>query len=181
MNGQGAPIAPDYRVLGMVNGGFPANLTLDRQFSQNDAEMEQNNNESDDVFEDSPSDKKDNLKSNRHTKSLSPVATALSSNLHMKSQAQFVNDAVTSQSEMLKKASMVYPNNTSNLDEKDRQSSGAIEGALDLSRPSSNSSSSTGEPKASAPSSLSDNLASVSPTTPSGTSLNVLASLAANE
>jgi len=185
MNGQSVP--PDYRMFGMVNGGFPANMGIDRQCSNSEPENDSNSNDNDEVFVDNPSDKNDNLKSNNLAKSIPPLAAStmssnMTSNMSMKNQTKSSDEITSYPTELVKNSSVSYGNDSSNLILKERQSTNAVEGALDLSRPSSNSSSSNGEGKISSPNSPHEKSRNGSPNAPPITTpLNVLASLASNE
>ena len=162
----------------MVNGSFPTNLAADRQFLPNEAD-------NDEVFVDNPNDKKDDLKPNNFAESLSPAATvemssAASKSMTMKSQPKSRDENASCQSD-LTKSSEQNDINSSSIFSKQMHSVNASEGALDLSRPSSNSSSSNGDTKMSSPGSPRDIPSNESQSISMETPLNVLASIASNE
>ena len=182
MNGQGPPVPPDYRGLGMINGAFPSNLALERQFSQNEGGSEQNN-DNDDVFEESFSEKNATAKEDKPSKTTSPTE-------HDNSKKSATNIARFSyetnalpQSALANKITSQPPAFTFNAESKAKPYStgGSDDAVLDLSRPSSNSSSTIADLKNSTPSSPLDGTANKPAHIPASTSINALTTMASQE
>ena len=176
----------DFRMLNMMNGRRIPNISLERQLSRNEGQADISNSDNDEVFDENLSDGKDYIK-NESKERDSPVdntnvatfSYALPSTRNLNPMTN-----VSAFSGDIKKVE-----NRENLErgiaktnDKERQVSDTSEEAvLDLSRPSSNSSSSTSEVKTQFLQTAHSAGTNQPRITPTNNSLSALASMATNQ
>lgn len=193
MNGQMPTAGADHRMVEIMNNRMAPSMSLERRFSQHEGQAEQSNSDNDEVFDENlPEDKEESnhevLRNDQGSHATNPTTEnfsgAISSAYHHSINNSVVDSRAKDNKENSENDLTCNPRRERfniNTDEEEKLESTSKDTALDLSRPSSNSSSSTSEVKnhllVSSPSLSSTQ----TPLTTPNNSLNALASLASNQ